>query len=139
MSAIISRMMWFFVVAIVLAYASYLVAGSIVHAQASGENLPVVVRDELGAGIHHLSGMVMVATPCDELSVRVEEISRSVYALLFKTWHEPSVECALDPTPRYFRTVLFAPAAGVEFTATLDGAGFPIVVLPTLPERSALE
>ena len=130
MSAIISRMLWFFVVASLLAYATYLVAGSIVHAQASREYTPVTVRDELGQGVHHLSGMVMVPTRCDDVSVRAEEVSSGTYTLVFRSWREPSTDCPADETPRYFRAVVFAPSVGVQFTASYDGTGFPIVVLP---------
>ena len=125
-----SRVVWFFVVASAVAYATYLVAGSIVNAQASDAYRPVVIRDELGPGVHHLSGMVMVPTLCHELTLRTEEVSATAYALLFRTWREPSMDCASEEVPRYFRAVLFAPAAGVEFIATLDGAGLPIVVMP---------
>jgi len=139
MGAILSRTIWFFVVASLLAYATYLVAGSIVSAQASGENAPVIVRDELGKGVHHLSGMVMVPTPCDQLSVRVEPVSAVQYVLVFRTWREPSVDCTEDEVPRYFRAILFAPSTGIGFNATLDGIGFPIVVLPVLPDRVPLQ
>lgn len=136
MGAILSRMLWFFVVASLIAYALYLVAGNIVSAQASGEHIPVVVRDELGQGVHHLSGMLMVPTPCDQLSVRVEPSSDTTFVLVFRTWREPSVDCAMDKTPRYFRAILFAPSTGIGFTATLDTIGFPILVLPTVPGRA---
>lgn len=154
MSAIISRMVWFLVVAVALSYAVYLVAGSIVHAQASRENQAVVIRDELGAGVHHLSGMIMVPTSCDELSVHTEAISGlpaparaaraggqadNTYTLRFRTWHEPSIDCISGLTPRYFRIILFAPSADIQFTATLDGTGLPIIVMPTLPGRALLE
>ena len=139
MRAIFSRMLWFLVVASFVAYAVYLVAGNIVNAQASGEGIPVIVRDELGRGVHHLSGMVMVPSPCDQLSVRVEPSSDTTFVLLFRTWREPSVDCAADETPRYFRAILFAPSTGVGFTATLDGIGFPIVVLPALPARAPIQ
>lgn len=139
MGVIISRMLWFFVVASVISYATYLMAGSIVNARASQKNQPVIIRDELRPGEHHLSGMIMVPTPCDELSVRTEAVSSSTFTLVFRTWHEPSVTCSSDEVPRYFRTFLFAPATGVRFTATLDGAGFPIFVMPALPGRAATE
>lgn len=139
MGAILSRMLWFFVVASLIAYATYLVAGSIVSAEASGENTPVIVRDELGKGVHHLSGMVMVPTACDQLSVRVEPASPLQYVLVFRTWREPSVDCTEDEVPRYFRAIHFAPSTGIGFIATLDGIGLPIVVLPVLPGRAPLE
>ena len=136
MGAIFSRMVRFTVVAGLLSYAAFLVVGSVAQAQASGEDLPVLIRDELGVGEHHLSGMIMVPSPCDQLSVRTQEISRSSYLLVFRTWHEPSVNCPAEETPRYFRTLLFAPSTGVEFAATLDNHTLPIIVLPTLPESS---
>ncbi len=139
MGAIFSRMIWFFVVASLLAYAAYLLAGKIVHAEASGENLPTIVRDELGKGVHHLSGMIMVPTPCDQLSVRVEPRSNTAFVLVFRTWREPSVDCKMEEAPRYFRAIFFAPSTGVGFSATLDGIGFPITVLPALSSRITLE
>ncbi len=139
MGAIFSRMVWFFVVASLLAYATYLVVGNIAQAEASGENLPVVIRDELGKGVHHVSGMVMVPTPCDQLSVRTEAISNDTFVLVFRTWREPSVDCTEEETPRYFRALLFAPSTGVAFTATLDGSSLPILVLPALSSRITLE
>ena len=139
MGAILSRMLWIFVVASILAYATYLVAGTIVQAYASGENRPVLIRDELGAGVHHLSGMIMVPTPCYQLSVRTQEIAKDAFALVFRTWPEPSVECADEEVPRYFRAILFAPATGITFIATIDEITLPIIVLPALPNEAPLE
>ena len=139
MGALFSRMIWFFVATSLLSYATFLIVGNIAHAQASGKNLPVVIRDELGTGVHHLSGMIMVPTPCDQISVRTEKTSDTAFTLVFRTWHEPSAQCAKEETPRYFRAMLFAPSTGVTFIATLDGAGFPIVVMPVLPSRIVFE
>lgn len=136
MGAIISRMLWFFVVASAIAYAVYLVAGTIVHAQESRENQPVIIRDELGPGIHHLSGMIMVPSPCDQLSIRTEEVADYTYELIFRTWREPSVDCTNEQVPRYFRTILMAPSTGVTFTATFDGTGFPVIVVPVIASRT---
>ncbi len=127
-------MLWFVIVAVGVAYISYLVIGGVVNAQASSAP-PVVVRDEVGVNAHHLSGMVMVPTPCDQLSVSTETLSPTTYSLLFKTWREPSVQCAEEPTPRAFRTVLFAAAANTYFVATLDGAALPIAVIPVVAGR----
>ena len=124
-------MVWFFVVATAISYATYITAGSIVSAQASGVYEPIMVRDVLGPGSHHLSGMVMVPTPCHELTLRTEALSATTYELLFRTWHEPSVKCDAEKMPRPFRAVLFAPATGVEFVATLDGKSLPVQVLPS--------
>src|SRR6185369_2721836 len=99
MSGIFSRMSWFIVLAVVISYPAYLVAGNIAHAQASKQNEPVLVRDELGTGVHHLSGMIMVPSSCDQLSVRTESSSKAVYRLIFRTWRDPSVECLPDEMP----------------------------------------
>lgn len=135
MSEMISRVLWFAVVAVTLSYAVYLVVGSVLNARGSGAYESVVIRDELGPGSHNLSGMVMVPTPCHQLSMRTEALSTSTYMLLFRTWREPSVYCAATEVPRYFRAVLFAPSTGVEFGATLDDRGLPIIVVPTISGR----
>ena len=132
MGEIASRMFWFTLVAVAVAYAAYLIGGSVVNAQASGAYEPIVIRDVLGPGSHHLSGMIMVPTPCHQLSLRTETISPTSYQLLFRTWDEPSVDCSKEEMTRPFRAVLFAPAAGVDFIATLDGKGIPIKVLPVV-------
>jgi hypothetical protein len=132
MGGVVSHLSWFAIVSVVVAYATSAVLGSIVNAQASGANAPIIIRDELSANEHTLSGMVMVPTPCDELSVQTETLSKTTIALLFTTWHEPSVTCGDDATPRAFQTALFAPAAGVTFTATLDDKDLPIAVVPII-------
>jgi hypothetical protein len=103
-----------------------------VKEQAAGESSPIVVRDELKANQHQLSGMVNVPTPCDELSVKTQSVSDTNFELVFTTWRQPSMNCPDDPTPRAFRTILFAPATGVYFVATLDGKAFPIAVIPVI-------
>jgi hypothetical protein len=130
------RIAWFTVAAIALSYASFLFVGSILHAREAGLNEPVVVRDVLDRGAHYLSGMVSVPSPCDQLSVKTVELSKTTYMLDFNTWREPSVPCPDKETPRTFHTILFAPPVGVEFGATLDGVGLPIVVLPSMSPRS---
>ncbi len=124
------RVLWFAVGAVALSYVSYLVVGSVVNARAAGVYEPVLVRNVFSAGAHHLSGMVTVPSPCDQLSVRTQALSSTTYMLNFSTWREPSVDCKNDETPRAFHAILFAPPLGVQFGATLDGAGLPIVVLP---------
>jgi hypothetical protein len=134
MGEVAQRLFWFLVVACAVAYTTSAIAGSFVTAHAA-ESGPVMIRDELEPGIHHLSGMVMVPTPCDELSLHTEKISQETFELRFTTWHEPSVECKDDATPRPFREVFFAPAAGIQFIATLNGTDLPVVVLPEIPTR----
>lgn len=129
------RLAWFAIVASAFSYAALLVLGSIVNAQASGLRDPVVIRDDLGVGIHRLSGMVMVPSRCDQVSLRTEALSTSTYSLAFTTWRDPSVACGGGAVPRAFRQVVFAPSAGVHFLASLDGRSFPIVVIPILRGR----
>ena len=130
MAEIIRRMVWFAAIAGIISYATYIVAGTLVQADAAGSNEPVVIRDELRPGAHHLSGMVMVPSPCDQLSVKIEMIAPGTYAIIFTTWHEPSVACPDEEMPRHFRIPLAAPSAGITFTATLDGRNLSIMVIP---------
>ena len=132
---LIRRLAWFAIVATAFSYMLLLVAGSAVHAQAARVYDPVIVRDELDPGIHHLSGMIMVPSRCDELSVHTEALSTTTYALRFTTWREPSVSCENEEVPRAFREVLFAPAVGVTFIASLDGRVFSVVVIPVVPSH----
>jgi hypothetical protein len=136
MREFVSHVGWFIVVAIVVAYLFHLIGGGIVTAQASGAYDPTLIRDEVKPNEHHLSGMIMVPDSCDELSVDTEALSSVDYALVFKTWHEPSVPCAHEPTPRAFHAVVFAPAAGVNFTATLDGASLSIATVAVPPGKN---
>ncbi len=129
-------MAWFTIVAIALSYSSYLLAGGVINARASGLYEPILIRDVLGQGSHNLSGAVMVPTPCDQISVRTLALSTTAYMLNFETWREPSVDCGNAETPRVFHAILFAPSVGIEFGATLDGVGLPIVVLPVLKQRA---
>jgi hypothetical protein len=130
MRGIASRLTWFLIIAVVVAYAGSTALGSIVSKHESGVGEPIIIRDQLRANEHALSGMVMVPTPCDELVVHTEALSQTTYALLFKTWREPSVDCGGGATPRAFHTVLFAPAAGVTFIATLNDRDLPVAVIP---------
>lgn len=137
MGELLQRIVWFFVVASAIAYAVFLVAGSFIQAQAVDAAHIVQVRDALAPNTHNLSGMVMVPTTCTQLSVRTEQVSQYVYELVFSTWKEPSVQdCDQDETPRAFRAILFAPATGVDITATLDGAPLTLAVFPIVPGDS---
>jgi hypothetical protein len=78
--------------------------------------------------------MVMVPSSCYQLSVHTDALSSVAYNLTFKTWQDPAVDCSADEVPRQFHEILFAPAAGVDFFATLDGADLPIAVIPVVFE-----
>lgn len=122
MGDMIRRLVWFFFVSGAISYAFFIAAGSVIHAQAVDATRAVLARDSLKANVHRLSGMVMVHSTCAELSVRSEQMSHDTYELQFTTWQEPSVtECEVADTPRSFHAIIFAPAVGVHFRASLDG------------------
>ena len=137
MGEVIGRLLWFIIVASAAAYVSYLIVGSIIETNSSQAAAPVLINDSLEPGVHHLSGMIMVPSSCYELSVRTEELSPTLYGLFFKTWRDPAIPCSKDSVPRAFRAILFAPAVGVDFIATLDDTPFTIAVVPIRPEISA--
>ena len=120
------RILWICILCTLVAYATYLLLGS--HIEAKESMLPVVVRDNISLGEHHLSGVVMVPDSCDELSFEVMKIDYAHYKIAFTTWPEPSVECVHEPTARVFTTTVFAPSVGVQFIASLDAGSLPIAV-----------
>ncbi len=129
------RLVWFFVVASALSYSIFLVAGNAIYTQALGESRVVLVRDFLKVGEHHLSGMVMVPSTCDQLSVETKEVDTATFLLAFQTWRQPYVDCEHTDTPRSFRVVVFAPSVGVRFIGTLDGAPLELAVTPATEYR----
>lgn len=124
------RLAWFFIVASAVSYACFLILGSTIQARADSDARTVFIRDVREAGVHRLSGMVMVQSTCADLYVRAEQHSNTNYGLVFSTWEQPALECARESVPRAFNAIVFAPAVGVHFTATLDGKPLPIVVVP---------
>lgn len=139
MGEIFGRLVWIIIVVSAVSYGTYLVSGSFFESQAADRYAPVYVRDSLSAGAHHMSGMVMVPGACYELSVEPKELSGVRYHLDFKTWQDPSVECGDGRVSRQFHTLVFAPSAGVDFTAALDGRSMPIVVIPVVPDSKILQ
>lgn len=136
MADMLWRLLWFFIVAGAVAYMVFIVCGTTIQARALDASRIVVVRDVLQPGTHYLSGMVMVQSTCAHLSVDTQQLSLSDYQLHFRTWEEPSVTCAKEDTPRAFRTVVFAPAAGVNFSATLDDTPLQIAVIPAIQKEN---
>jgi len=124
------RLAWFFVVSTAVAYAVFLVVGSAIQAQSAELLRSITVRDEIRANQHNLSGMVMVDSNCVEVSVRTEQLSDIEFELALQTWDAPSVTCNKEVVPRAFRAVVFAPATGVYFVASLDGLPLPITIVP---------
>ncbi len=132
MGDVIRRLVWFFIVSSAVAYGSFLLIGSAIHADAARERGAIIIRDELARGVHHLSGMIVVSSTCQQVTVRGDKVGAFAYRLAFSTWDEPSVACAKEETPRVFRATIFAPSVGVDFKATLDDIDVPIAVYPAL-------
>ena len=128
---------WIIVIAVASAYATYLVVGSTLDSQAVGTSSPVIVRDSVMKGEHHLSGILMVPRTCDELTLVIEKAGADAYQLTFRTWSEPSVLCIHEPTARAFDTTVFAPSVGVQFVATLDNVSVPIAVYPSIRDSKS--
>lgn len=135
MGEIIRRLVWFFFVASIGSYAVFLLVGGTIHAEAIDLSRVVQVRDVLKPGVHALSGMVMVSRTCDELVVATQEISATVHKLEFKTWQQPSIPCITEDVPRSFRASVVAPAAGVDFIATLNDLPLTVVVYQEIAQR----
>lgn len=133
MAEILRRLLWFFICSCAIAYALFLLAGSTIRASAIDQSRVVQVRDSLAPGVHNLAGMVMVRSTCSELSVRTEQLSDTLFELQFTTWNEASLAtCVQEDTPRSFRALIFAPAVGVDFSATLDGEPLVLSVIPSV-------
>ena len=127
MSAFIRRTVWFFAIACLFGYSTYLLVGS--RSEAAAEPA-LMIRDEVARGAHHLSGTINVPSWCYQLSMQTKQISAIVYALHFRTWLEPAVGCQTGEVPRHFETIVFAPSAGIQIIATIDGKSLPIIVAP---------
>ncbi len=134
MRDIAMRLVWLFVSLSMISYVIFLVIGSTIHAQAVDLTRIVTVRDVLSPGVHYLSGMVMVPRTCAQLSVESEMVETGLYKLVFSTWDVPSVPCKEEDTPRSFRTIVFAPAAGVQFIGELDQKVLSLVVHQVVKE-----
>ncbi len=133
MGDVLWRVCWFVAVAATVAYASYLFFGSIIKAEADQALSTITARDVIARGEHSLSGMVMVPSDCHGLSLRVRHASGNDYILDFSTWEEPYRDCPQEPTPRAFHATTFASSIGTSFSAYLDGAPVPLVVIPYYP------
>ncbi len=132
------RLLWFFIIACAVSYTVFLVAGSTIKARALDESRTVLARDSLEPGVHYLSGIVTVRSTCAHLSVSSEKVSETSYHLRFSTWEEPSVPCVREDVPRSFRTVVFAPAAGITFLASLDDEPLQLIVIQALAKSDIL-
>lgn len=133
MRNVLRRFFVFTLSACVVAYIVYVLAGASIYAQAQEQAKTVWVRDEISPNTHHLAGMLTVRSSCTELIEKTEQLSPVLFKLKFTTWEHPDVECTSDPVQKQFYEIVFAPAVGVRFIATLDDQPVPIVVVPYVP------
>lgn len=130
------RLLWFFIIACVVAYACLVVIGNALADEVDAVSRTVLARDTLTPGAHHLAGMIMVDKTCTQVSLKARQTDTHSYLLEFTTWDDPAAsECVHEEVPRPFRTIVFAPATGVTMTATIDGAPLLLVVLPFDEQR----
>lgn len=133
------RLTTFGIASCFVAYVIFIVAGAAIRAQAVEQSRVVWVRDVISPNRHMMSGIVVVDSTCTELIVQPQQVSEIAYELHFTTWEYPNIECEHTPTPRAFHTAVFAPAAGVEFIATLDNRPLPIIIAPDATSTKARE
>ena len=138
MGEIATRLVWIVMAATSTAYASYLIAGNALSVNAESSEIPTDIVDFVRPGIHSLSGLVTVPSNCDQLKVNVAQSSPVKFVLQFTTWEEPSIPCPPGMAQRAFTATAFAPAAGIDFTATLDGAPFQIRILQKVAGSAAV-
>lgn len=132
MWAVLRRLVTFSIFSVVVAYAVFLMAGATIYAQEEERSKTVWVRDDISPNIHRLAGMIMLPSSCHELTVRTEKLGEHAFKLVFTTWEHPYVECIKETTPVAFHEVVFAPAVGITFIATLDGKPLPIIIAPNV-------
>lgn len=133
MGEVVRRMFTFSIAACAVAYVVYFLAGASIYAQAEAKQKTVWVRDQISPSAHHISGLVTVKNSCTELTEKAEQLSPLLYRLTFTTWEHPNTECTDYPVQKQFYDIIFAPAVGVHFIATLDGRSLPLIVVPYIP------
>lgn len=113
------RLLWAIIVIASCAYGADSFFGSIVNANVQDDINTIRVVDSYKNGEHSLSGMVMVKSPCYDLTVRMRDIDARTTALVFETWEQPYRTCTATPTPKAFTAKVFAPEQTL-FRAFLD-------------------
>ena len=115
------RMMVITFASVLVASASFLLFKTILIPEPDPKEDPIVVTDTVGKGTHNLTGILPVPSNCHSLSVSVREVGLFQYQLTFLTRPEPSrTDCVDETAYQTFYALVFAPALGAHFTATLD-------------------
>jgi len=113
------RILSFFVIAGVVAFATQTFFGSELAAAADESIKAVSIQDHYSDDVHEISGMVMVPSPCHDLTVRTKDVDANTTAIIFETWEQPYRACEQELTPKAFKVVVFAPE-NIVFKAILD-------------------
>lgn len=126
------RLLWIVASVILVTYTTFVIFGSIlVDADSKIQN--VIAVDRVKKSEHHVSGMLMLPSPCHGLSVHTSQLSSAHIHFTFESWQEPYRDCSRTETLRPFHVVTFAPPVGTEFTATLDGRPLRLHVIELYP------
>ncbi len=133
MLEVLRRVFLYVLAATLIAYVVFLIVGSVFYARAEQKSEIVWVRDQIGPNTHRLSGSVPVPSACTELIQKTEKLSDQLYKLAFTTWDDPNIDCEKGVVKKEFHEIIFAPAVGVHFIATLNGVSIPIIVVPYKP------
>ena len=130
------RMVWFTIIATLLATASHVFFGS-VFAIEEDENNIVVIRDLITPSeqLHEISGFVAAPSNCHELSVRIGDFDADTVFLIFEFWEQPyRNDCIRRDIPRAFKTIAFAPAS-VQFRGLVDEVVVPMRVIREIKKK----
>ena len=90
---------------------------------------PILIRDDVYPGVHHLSGTMPVPLSCDDLAVHVVQVTQYSYRIVFETWQNPALTCYKAQTTRDFTVIAFAPTTGTAFAATFDDKPIAVAVV----------
>ncbi|MBM3272369.1 hypothetical protein FJY94_03805 [Candidatus Kaiserbacteria bacterium] len=136
MADLLRRTIWYAMCGCLFVFVLLVSVGQAVESHVQSTRV-IILRDELTAGVHRISGIVPVSVSCAELSVRAEQVSGKTYRLLFETWQNPSLHCTKEETPRWIKTVVFTEDEPASFVATMDGEYLPISIEPYALRRAS--
>lgn len=129
MDEVFWRVLWVALAATLVTYVSIIFFGSVASDPPEEKDKPIVVTDRVSVGIHRLSGIVPVSSDCDRLTVNVRDLGAFHYHVDFSSWREPSRDCPLKTAYQSFYAVVFAPALGVQFEASLDNTPLDLQIV----------
>jgi hypothetical protein len=131
MSEMMQRILVYAFLCGLFALSTHIYFGSILTASADEDVNRVIVRDvfdeELGR--HTFSGIVLVPTPCHDLTVRTHDFDADTLILVLESWEQPYRDCTQkDSAPRAFTASAFAPK-NIEIKALFDASFIPVRVI----------